>query len=359
MGAGTMRAGISRGPGGPILDLYDILIIGGGPTGLFAAYYAGLRGMRTLIIDALPTLGGQLTALYPEKFIYDMPGFPRVLARDLAANLIEQGLQYGADTRLEERVETLSSDGDIVTAVTGKATYHARTAVITAGMGAFRPKTHPAPGIEALEGRGIAYHVRDKAAYEGKHVVIVGGGDSALDWALNLHDTAERITLVHRRDAFRAHEETVVAAKNAPKVSFRLFQEITAAHGDTCLESLTLMHNKTNEEETIAADAALLCLGFSADLGPIRSWGLEVRKNSIVVNDRMETNVPRVYAAGDVTIHEGKLKLIATGVGEATIAVNFAKTVIDPKAGAFPGHSSELNDPVRSVVVETAGATAG
>ena len=340
------------------MDLYDILIIGGGPTGLFGAYYAGLRGMRTLIVDALPTLGGQLTALYPEKYIYDMPGFPRVLARDLAANLVEQGLQYGADARLEERVETLTSDGETVTALTGRGTYHAKTALITAGMGAFRPKTHPAPGIEALEGRGIAYHVRDKGAYAGKHVVIVGGGDSALDWALNLQDTAERITLVHRRDAFRAHEETVVAAKNAPKVSFRLFHEIRAAHGDEWLESITLFHNKTNAEETIPTDAALLCLGFSADLGPIRSWGLEIHKNSIVVNERMETNVPRVYAAGDVTTHGGKLKLIATGVGEATIAVNFAKTAIDPKASAFPGHSSEINDPVRSVSVETAGMAA-
>jgi thioredoxin reductase (NADPH) len=337
------------------MDLFDILIVGGGPTGLFGAYYAGLRGMRTLIIDPLPNLGGQLTALYPEKYIYDMPGFPRVLARDLAANLVEQGLQYGAETRLEERVETLTSDGETVTAVTGKGTYYAKTALITAGMGAFRPKTHPAPGIEALEGRGIAYHVRDKTAYEGKDVVIVGGGDSALDWALHLHDTADSITLIHRRDAFRAHEETVVACKNAPNVSFKLFRELRAVHGDEWLEAVTVFHNKTDEEETIPTTAVLLCLGFSADLGPIKSWGLDIQKNSVAVNSRMETNIPRVYAAGDITWHDGKLKLIATGVGEATIAVNFAKSAIDPRASVFPGHSSEINDPVRSVAVDTAG----
>jgi thioredoxin reductase (NADPH) len=172
---------------------------------------------------------------------------------------------------------------------------------------------------------------------------------------LNLQDTADHVTVVHRRDAFRAHEETVVAVKNAPKVSFRLFHEIRAAHGGEWLDALTIFHNQTNEEETIVTDAALLCLGFSADLGPIRTWGLEIHKNSIVVNERMETNVPRVYSAGDVTWHEGKLKLIATAVGEATIAVNYAKAAIDPRASAFPGHSSEINDPVHSVSVEAAG----
>lgn len=339
------------------MDLYDIVIVGGGPAGLFGAYYAGLRGMRTMIVDALPVLGGQLATLYPEKFIYDMPGFPRILARDLAANMVEQALQYNPTVCLEEKVTELESDGEVVTLTTSKGIHHAKTALITAGVGAFNPRSLVAPGVEDLTGRGVAYLVRDKTAYAGKHVVIVGGGDSALDWALNLHDVAERITVVHRRDAFRAHEESVVACKRAPKVTFELFQEVKAVHGNGSVEGVTLVHNKSGEERHIPCEAVLLFLGFHADLGPIKSWGLKIEKNSISVNDRMETNIPRVYAAGDVTWHDGKIKLIATGTGEAAVAVNFAKSAIDPRAGAFPGHSSEINNPTRSVSVETAGVS--
>lgn len=337
------------------MDLYDIIIIGGGPAGLFGAYYAGLRGMRAKIMDALPVLGGQLATLYPEKYIYDMPGFPRILARDLADNMVEQALQYGASVCLEEKVLGLVSDGEVVTITTTKGEHHARAALITAGVGAFNPRSLNAPGVESLTGHGVAYHVRDKAAYADKHVVIVGGGDSALDWALNLHDVAERITLVHRRDAFRAHEESVVACKQSPKVSFELFHEVKAVHGNGSVQGVTLVHNKTGEERHVECQAVLLFLGFLADLGPIKSWGLKIEKNSIAVNARMETNIPRVYAAGDVTWHEGKIKLIATGTGEAAMAVNFIKAALDPRAGAFPGHSSEINNPTKTVSVETAG----
>lgn len=337
------------------MDLYDIAIVGGGPVGLFGAYYAGLRGMRTKIIDALPTLGGQLATLYPEKFIHDMPGFPKILAKDLAANMVEQALQYGATVCLEETVEKLSSDGSIVTLKTHKAVHHSRVALITAGVGAFEPKTLDAPGVHELAGRGVDHYVKDKAFYFGKRVVVVGGGDSALDWALNLADASPEITIVHRRDAFRAHEESVVACKNAPNISFKLFREVKQVHGSDRVEAVTLFHNRDHTEETLPCDAVLLFLGFSADLGPIKSWGLEISKNSVAVNDRMETSIPRVFAAGDVVWHDGKIKLIATGVGEAAIAVNFAKNALDPKALVFPGHSSEINDPTKSVNVESAG----
>lgn len=340
------------------MDLYDIVIVGGGPSGLFGAYYAGLRGMRAKVVDALPVLGGQLAALYPEKYIYDMPGFPRVLARDLAAGLVEQAMQYGATVCLEEKALDLESDGEVVTLTTSRATHHARACLITAGVGAFNPRALNAPGVERFIDRGVAYHVRDRAAYAGKRVMIVGGGDSALDWALNLQEIAEHVTVVHRRDAFRAHEETVAASLDCPNIGFRLFHEVRAVHGEETVEAATVFHNKTDEEERIPCDAVLLFLGFHADLGPIKSWGLHIEKNSVVVNDRMETNIPRVYAAGDVTWHDGKLKLIATGTGEAAVAVNFAKAAIDPRAGAFPGHSSEINNPTRSISVAAAGRAA-
>ncbi|HEY3411693.1 MAG TPA: NAD(P)/FAD-dependent oxidoreductase [Armatimonadota bacterium] len=334
------------------MDLYDIAIIGGGPGGLFAAYYAGLRGMRVLILDSLPTLGGQLATLYPEKFIYDMPGFPKVLARDLAANMIEQAMQYEPTVRLEETVTGLCSDGEKVTLTTNKAVHHARVALITAGVGAFEPKTLDVPGVRELTGKGIEHYVNDKSVYDGKRVVVVGGGDSAIDWALNLAGNAAEVILVHRRDAFRAHEESVVACTRNPRITFKLFREVKEVHGVDRVEAVTLAHNRNLGEETIGCDAVLLFLGFSADLGPIKSWGLEISRNSVVVDEHMQTTIARVFAAGDVVWHEGKIKLIATGVGEAAIAVNFAKNTLDPKALVFPGHSSEINSPTRSVSVE-------
>ncbi|HEY3267924.1 MAG TPA: NAD(P)/FAD-dependent oxidoreductase [Armatimonadota bacterium] len=333
------------------MDLYDIAIVGGGPAGLFGAYYAGLRGMRTKIIDALPTLGGQLATLYPEKYIYDMPGFPKVLAKDLAVGFTEQAMQYNPAVCLEERVETLASDGEVVTLTTDRSIHHAKSALITAGVGAFQPKTLTAPGVQELEDRGVSYYVRDKAAYAGQRVLVVGGGDSALDWAITLADEAASVTLAHRRDAFRAHEETVRAMVGHPNIALRAFHEVRAVHGADRVEAVTLFHNQTGVEETFACDAVLLFLGFSADLGPIKRWGLNIERNSVTVNDRMETNLPRVFAAGDVTWHDGKLKLIATGVGEAAVAVNFAKAAIDPKALVFPGHSSEINCPTKAIKV--------
>ena len=335
-----------------MLDLFDIAIIGGGPGGLFAAYYAGLRGMRVLILDSLPTLGGQLATLYPEKYIYDMPGFPKILARDLAANMVEQAMQYEPTVCLEETVTGLCSDGEIVTLTTNKAVHHARVALITAGVGAFEPKTLDVPGVRELAGKGVDHYVNDKSLYDGKRVVVVGGGDSAIDWTLNLAGNASEVILVHRRDAFRAHEESVIACTKNPRITFRLFREVKEVHGTDRVEAVTLMHNKDLHEETIACDAVLLFLGFSADLGPIKSWGLTISKNSIAVDEHMQTTIPRVFAAGDVVWHVGKIKLIATGVGEAAIAVNFAKNTLDPKAMVFPGHSSEINDPTRTVSVE-------
>lgn len=323
-------------------DVYDVMILGGGPTGLFGAFYAGMRHMKTLLIDALPELGGQLTALYPEKYVYDVGGFPKILAKDLAAGLVEQATRFHPTVVLGETVRDLEREDEETWRITTDAgQYRTRTVVISAGIGAFEPRRLKAPGVAELMGHGVDYLVRDKMSFAGKRVMIVGGGDSACDWAVNLQGIADSVTLVHRREGFRAHEGTVKEIEESEAIEVLTHWEVREATGDGTLESVTIFDNRTDEEQRRRVDALLINIGFKADLGPIKTWGLEMGRRKIVVNDRMETNLPGVYAAGDVTEHEGKLDLIATGFGEVAVAVNFAKTRIDPSARAFPGHSTE------------------
>jgi ferredoxin/flavodoxin---NADP+ reductase len=322
-------------------DIFDIAIIGGGPVGLYTAYYAGLRGMKVKVIDSLAQLGGQLTALYPEKYIFDVAGFPKVYAKDLVDNLVEQMSQYNPTVALEQKVVNLVSEGELVTLETERGvTHYAKSVVITAGVGAFTPRKLDLENFGALEGKGIHYFVTDKSRFAGKRLMIVGGGDSAFDWALNLHGVAESITLIHRTDKFRAHEDTVVKVLELP-VNIKTFHEVKEIHGDDYVSGLTIYHNKTKEEEFHEIDEVLMTLGFITNLGPIKQWGLDIAGNAIKVNSRMETSIPRVYAAGDIVDYEGKLKLIATGFGEAAIAANHAKALVDPHSKVNPGHSSE------------------
>lgn len=323
----------------------DVTIIGGGPTGLFAAFYAGLRGVSARIIDSLPELGGQLMALYPEKYIYDVGGFPQILARDLAANLIEQGTQFGADIRLEEQVQELirTDDGFIIT--TDRARYPTRTVVIAGGKGAFAPRALECPGYTELLGKGVTYHVKDPAAYAGKRVLLVGGGDSAVDWALNLKDQTERLVLIHRREGFRAHAHSMAQLKEAVaagEVELLTHREVRSIHGEDGVCAATIYDNRTDEDEQLDVDAVIALIGFRPDLGPIATWGLELEKNSIKVDMTMATNIPGVFAAGDIATYTGKLELIASGFAEAAIAVNYAVHHIDPKARINPGHSTNL-----------------
>jgi thioredoxin reductase (NADPH) len=323
----------------------DLTIIGGGPTGLFAAFYAGLRGVSCRIIDSLPELGGQLTALYPEKYIYDVGGFPRILARDLAANLAEQGTQFGADVRLEEQVQELIRDDDGYIVTTDRARYPTKAVLIAGGKGAFAPRVLDCPGYEQLLGKGVSYHVKDPSRYAGKRVLIVGGGDSAVDWVLNLKDVATRLILIHRREGFRAHAHSMrlmQEAVTAGVIELLTFREVREIHGDACVTGATIFDNRTNEDTTYEVDAVLALIGFKPDLGPIGQWGLELQRNTIRVNQRLETNLPRVYAAGDIAHYEGKLELIATGFSEAAMAVNHAVHDINPKARYSPGHSTNL-----------------
>ena len=333
---------MSRDPK-PELDIFDITILGGGPVGLFGLFYAGLRGLRAKLIDSLAELGGQLITLYPEKYIYDVAGYPRVLAKDLVKSCVDQGLRFNPAVCLEEKVIDLTHHDDrLIRLRTDKGEHWTRAVVLAVGVGAFEPKKLDLPDIERFQGRGIDYFVKEKEGFAGKTVLIVGGGDSAVDWALMLKDVAKKVTLIHRRDKFRAHEQSVQELA-ASAVEVKCFYELKAVHGGDYLEGVTIFHNKTGEETYCKVDALILSLGFLADLGPVKQWRLAIENNAIKVNEHMATNLPGVYAAGDVVTHPGKLKLITTGQGEAAIAVNFAATYINPDAKAFPGHSSAMN----------------
>ena len=322
----------------------DILIIGGGPTGLFTAFYCGMRDATCKIIDSLPELGGQLTALYPEKFIYDVAGFPKIKARDLVQQLTDQALQFQASVHLEEEVVGLNRrDDGLFELSTNKATHLGRAVIVCAGIGAFTPRPLPDPMASRFDGRGVSYYVDRLEHFQGKRVLVVGGGDTALDYALMLDGVAASVTLIHRRDEFRAHEDSVRQLQ-ASGVHVRTFHELVTCHGDDCLTKVTLVQNQTKETIELDVDVIVSGLGFSASLGPIQNFGIEIVKNEIVVNTRMETNVPGIYAAGDVVTYPGKVKLIATGFGEAPTAVNNAKTFIDPKARLSPGHSSSRKE---------------
>jgi ferredoxin/flavodoxin---NADP+ reductase len=321
----------------PLSHECDLLIIGAGPTGLFAAYYAGFRGHRVVIVDSLPELGGQITAMYPEKQIFDVAGFPSVKGRDLVDGLVEQAGSGDPTYVLDRTASTLESDDDGVTVgLDDGSTVRAGAVLITAGIGKFSPR--PLPAGEGWLGRGLEFFVPSFAPYAGKDVVIVGGGDSAFDWALHLEPIAQSVALVHRRDAFRAHERTVQQVRDS-SVEIITKAQVTALNGDDQLESVEITIG--DEKTTRPAQAVVAALGFIADLGPVQEWGIEVLKRHIVVDPSMQTNLPRVFAAGDVTEYPGKVRLIAVGFGEAATAVNNATVAIDPSAKVFPGHSSD------------------
>jgi ferredoxin/flavodoxin---NADP+ reductase len=326
-------------------DVYDLTIIGAGPSGLFATFYAGLRQMKTKIIDALEEPGGQVAVLYPEKYIFDVPGFPKILAKDLVKCLVDQAFQYDPTIVLGERVTTLAKSDGIFVLGTDKGTKHYSKAVlVAAGVGAFSPNRLDAPGASDYEGKGVYYFVKDKSVFKDKNLLIVGGGDSAVDWALNIKDIAKKITLVHRRDVFRAHEGSVAELMKS-SVEVKLFYEVRKVIGDgSRITQVVVFDNRSQAETTLDVDAILVNIGFRADLGPIKDWGLEISGREIEVNGKMESNIPGVYVAGDIAgpLDGVKLNLIATGYAQAALAVNVAKAFVDPTSKIFPGHSSEM-----------------
>lgn len=320
----------------------DMTIIGGGPAGMFAAFYAGMRQSSAKIIDSMPQLGGQLAALYPEKYIYDVAGFPKVTAQQLVNNLIEQLEHFPTQIALEEKVLQVNKiDEHHFEILTDKSTHYSKSVIITGGVGAFEPRRLELPEATQFEKKNLHYFIKDLNQYAGQKVVVCGGGDSAVDWALMLEPIAEQVTLIHRRDKFRAHEHSVQTLMQS-KVNIITPVEIQKLHGDDELHSITVSHSKTEETQVIPCDSLIVNYGFVSSLGPIAQWGIEIQNGSIVVDSRMETSIPGIFAAGDITTYPGKLKLIAVGFGEAPTAINNAKVYVDPNAKLSPGHSSNM-----------------
>jgi thioredoxin reductase len=323
--------------------IYDVTIVGGGPVGLFTAFYGGMRQCSVKIIDSMPQLGGQLTALYPEKFIYDVAGFPQVRAQELVDNLEKQLNQFQTTIALEEqvlKVEKLADDNFLIT--TNKAIHYSRTIIITGGAGAFQPRKLEHELAENFEGKNLHYFIKDLNSFKDKKVVVIGGGDSAVDWALMLEPIAKEVHLVHRRDKFRAHESSVEKLKNSSVNVLTPYNTKDLICNET-IDRIVLGRIKSEEEITLDVDEVIVNFGFVSSLGPIKEWGLELEKGSIIVNTKMETNIPGIYAAGDITTYPGKVKLIAVGFGEGPTAINNAKSYIDPNARVQPGHSTSMD----------------
>jgi thioredoxin reductase (NADPH) len=316
----------------------DLLVVGAGPVGLYAAYYAGFRGFDTVVCDTLPEVGGQISAMYPEKLIYDVAGFPAVRGRDLVEGLAQQAGTFAPRFVLGEQAQTLEHLAEGVRVTTSDGTViEAKVLLITAGIGAFRPR--PLPAAADFAGEGIVFFVPRLDDHAGQDVVIVGGGDSAFDWALSLHEIAQSVTLVHRREAFRAHAGTVDRVR-ALGVRLVTSSEVSAIEGDGHVTGVQVTHKVSGVSELLPADAVVAALGFIAAIGPLADWGLDLQKRHILVDTTMATNLARVYAAGDIATYPGKVPLISVGFGEAALAVNNAAPLIDPSHGVFPGHSS-------------------
>ncbi|MEO6957419.1 MAG: NAD(P)/FAD-dependent oxidoreductase [Antricoccus sp.] len=321
----------------------DLLVIGAGPTGLYAAYYAGFRGMSVAIMDSLPQAGGQVAALYPEKLIFDVAGFPEIKGQDLVEALVDQVAPFSPQYLLGHRAEGLVSHPDYVEVASHRGLIvHAKAVVITGGIGTFTPR--PLPDAEAYENRGLRYFVPKLDALRDLDVLIVGGGDSAFDWALSLENVANSITLIHRRPQFRAHEGTVKRV-SAGATKIMTPWEVGRILGDDQISEVEIFDSKSGDAQTLQVQAVVAALGFTADLSAFATWGLEQHKRHIVVDPSMRTNVERVFAAGDIVDYhdywDAKVRLISVGFGEAATAVNNAATVVDPSKKVFGGHSSD------------------
>ena len=316
----------------------DILIIGAGPTGLFAVFEAGLLQLKCHLIDALPQPGGQCSEIYPKKPIYDIPGFPEVLAGDLVDNLMEQIKPFQPGFTLGERAETIQKqeDGSFVV-TTNKGTQHqAPVVAIAGGLGSFEPRKPQLAGLEKFEDKGVNYFIKDPEVYRNKRVLIAGGGDSALDWSIFLAEVASEVTLVHRRNEFRGaldSVEKVQHLKNKGKINLITPAEVVGLKGADDLEAVTVRKMSDPQEDfELAVDHFIPLFGLSPKLGPIADWGLEIEKNAIKVDNTLDyqTNIPGLYAIGDVNTYPGKLKLILCGFHEATLMCQSAYQRIHP-----------------------------
>ena len=312
----------------------DILIIGAGPTGLFTVFEAGLLKLKCHLIDALPQAGGQCSEIYPKKPIYDIPGFPEILAGDLTNNLLEQCKQFEPGFTLGERAEKISKDENgMFLVVTSSGTKHqAPVIAIAGGLGSFEPRKPGLDNLNFYEGKGVEYIIKDPAIYKNKRIVIAGGGDSALDWSIYLADIAKEVTLVHRRNEFRGALDSLEKArelKKQKKINIITPAEITQLIGKEKLERIVITKNKV--DTNIDLDHFIPLFGLSPRLGPIADWGLEIEKNAIKVDTfDYQTNIPGIFAIGDINTYPGKLKLILCGFHEATLMCQSAFKIINP-----------------------------
>lgn len=323
--------------------IYDVTIIGGGPAGLFSAFYGGMRQMKVKIIESMPQLGGQLSALYPEKYIYDVAGFPKISAQQLVDQLIEQASQFEPTIVLDETVQNVKKIEEQLFRITTDASVHlSKTIIITAGVGAFQPRRLKLNNAMAYEDKNLHYFIDDLQHFKDKNVAVFGGGDSAVDWALMLEPIARQVTIIHRRDQFRAHESSVEQLKNSRVEMVTPYEPVQIIGDGEQINEVVIQKARSEQTRTLNVDEVIVNYGFVSSLGPIKDWGIEIEKNSIVVNTRMETNIEGIYSAGDITTFDGKVKLIVTGFGEASVAISSAKTFIDPKARMQPQHSTSL-----------------
>ena len=316
--------------------------------GLFAAFYVGMRDLSTRLVDALPEPGGQLTALYPEKYIYDVAGYPKIRAKELVTNQVQQLEPFHPVYSLGHRADKLEKTESGFALTTDKGSvFEATSVIIAGGVGAFEPRKLVAPGVTEFENKGIAYAVKNLELYRGKKLLVVGGGDSAVDWVLMLKDVASHVTLIHRRDSFRAHAATtnqMISAAERNEITILTPYELARVEGSNHVERVVVYHSSSKLQQTLEIDEIVSMVGYLSKLGPIADWGLELEGNRIKVSNTMETNIPGIFACGDICVFHGKLKLIATGYGEAAIAANQAAVIANPDLKFEPGHSSEAKE---------------
>lgn len=320
----------------------DVIIIGGGPVGMFAAYYAGLRELSAQIIEALPVLGGQVEMLYLEKSVYDIGGIPGISGKALVKNLKKQMDIFPPEITLDNPVKNITKKDDIFHVETDRGTFLSRTILITTGQGSFAPRKLPLTEAEHYEDKNLHYYVKNIDQFRDKRVTILGGGDSAVEWALMLEDVAKQVTLVHRRNQFRAHEALASDLKKSSVKILTPYMPDELIGDDNGIQALKVKERRGDDTLEVPLDELIVSFGFAYSSRELSQWGLEVKQGQMVVDSTMQSSIPGIYGAGDVTMYDGKVKLIAVGFGEAPVAISAIAAYLDPSIKTIAPRNSEL-----------------